>query len=83
MVDILIKWGVLMQVEDILFGGGMLVVVVDTLIDWDALAMVVVDAVVVDLQTLELDKLVEEILTLVADYGVHIETVGMARLTVL
>ena len=83
MVDILIKGGVLMQVEDILFGGGMLVVVVDTLIDWDALAMVVVDAVVVDLQTLELDKLVEEILTLVADYGVHIETVGMARLTVL
>ena len=35
-----------MQTEDILFGGGMLVVTVDTLVGQDALAMVVVDAVV-------------------------------------
>ena len=69
-----------MQVEDILFAGGVLVVTVDTLIGRDALAMVVMDAVVVDLQTLELDELVEEVLTLVADHGVHI---GMEGLTVL
>ena len=69
-----------MQVEDILFGGGMLVVAVDTLVGQDALTMVVVDAVVVDLWTLELDELVKEVLSLVADHGVHI---GMERLTVL
>ena len=39
--------------------------------------MVVVDAVVFGLRTLELDKLVEEVLRLVADHGVHIETVCM------
>ena len=69
-----------MQVEDILFGEGMLVVTVYTLVGRDALAMVVVDAMVVDLRTLELDELMEEVLTLVADYEIHI---GMERLTVL
>ena len=71
-----------MLVEDVLFGGSMLVIAINTLVGGDALAMVVVDAVVVDLWALELDELVEEVLPSVADHGVHIETVGMARLTV-
>ena len=73
-----------MLVDDVLVPiGGILVVDVDTLVGGDALAMVVVDAVVVHLQTVELDELVEELLTLVANHGVHIETVCMAILIVV
>ena len=37
----------------------------------------------VNLRTVELDELVEEVFPLVADHGVHIEIVCMARLTVV
>ena len=56
---------------------GVLVVVVDTMVDQDVLAMAVVD---VNLRTLQL---VKEVLPLVADHGIHIEILGIARLTVL
>ena len=45
-----------MLVDDIVFGGDMMVVTVDTLVGRNALAIVVVNVVVINLRTLELDE---------------------------